>query len=176
EDIRKFISRYERGKELISTVDKMVATYGEAKKTVEGIVEQYEKTKKLFSGKIESVKENIEQNINYLSKNWNFIEGIVEDLKTQTSDTISKLEKMKEIKNISNNEEKKLEVERIKTSLDLLQLQAQQQTNLLLVKLLEFQISQKEKQVFQNKQIIDRQYQFYTTIKNRLSNNINSKK
>lgn len=169
EDVKKFLSKYEQSKKIVEKVEEVAENYNKTKQSIDNLVNQYEKTKQLIVSDIKNVKKSLEQNIDYLRSNWEFVNTIVKDLNLQTSDTIKKLEKLQEINRLENNEKKKAEIEGIKMSLNLLQLQAQQQTNLLLIKLIEFQTQQAERQTLQTKQIIDKQHQFITSIKDKLS-------
>lgn len=169
EDVKKFLSKYEESKKIVEKVEEVADEYNKVKQTLDNMLSQYEKTKRLILSDIENVRKSIEHNINYINSNWNFVNSTVKNLKSQTSDAIKILEKINEVNKLEDNEKKKKEFESIKTSLGLLQLQAQQQTNLLLIKLIEFHTQQIERQSLQSKQILDRQYQFLNSMKEKLS-------
>lgn len=169
EEVRRLISRYKEGEKLLNDIDKIMSTYTETKQKIDTVVQQYENTKKSILENIATTKRSIEKDINYLKSNWDLINNIVKNINVQTSDVVKKLENIEEIKKLPTNEEKKAKVEEMKTSLALMQLQAQQQTNILLVKLLEIQLQQIEKQVLKTKQSFDKQYQFFTSMKSLLT-------
>ncbi len=164
EEIKKFLSKYESTRKLLNTYDETNKIYSQVKTDIDNIVKEYETFKNKVYSDIEKAKNIVQNNINYLQKNWKFMTEVTKNMKEQTSSVVESLKQLESFKNIKD-EEKKVKIEELKTKLALSQLQAQQETNMLILKLIEIQNQQMEQLLLTQKEIVDRQNMFYQSIK-----------
>ncbi len=163
-EIKKFLTKYESTQHLLNTYEKVNKIYTDTKKDIDQMVEGYENMRDKIYSDIENTKKILKNNIDYLQSNWKFVEKAVKNMQQQSSNLIEDLKGFENFKN-APNEDKKIKAEELKTKIGLSQLQAQQETNMLILKLIEIQNKQMEQMLLSQREIVDRQNMFYQSVK-----------